>query len=333
MSPRALALGVSAFAILTTGAIAHAQDAPPHTPPPTDSASPAPTDGERRVPPARGEREFRRPDRDAIRERMRQAEPSEHHPGERPQGSPPDMGWLQRFEARPDLLRDRLARRLVDMRRQESQLESAIARLEEGASPRETIRALLRAGIGPQAFEGPAPEGAQGLSEDDLRTFAHRTMPALHERLEQLARSPEAERGPAARRVLNQLRPRLEELYQLEREDEELFELKKRELLTGVLVIDATRRIALSVEQWDEATRQGARRRLRAAIEASFDARHEVLAHEVRELESRLAAMREELEAQNGRREELIDQRTEFLFEQAQRNVPDAGPSRPERED
>jgi hypothetical protein len=73
----------------------------------------------------------------------------------------------------------------------------------------------------------------------------------------------------------------------------------------------------MSYQKWDDATRRSARQRLRAAIGTNFDARHEVLGKEIRDLETRLAQMREELESQNARREDLIDERTDAIFEQA----------------
>jgi hypothetical protein len=269
------------------------------------------------------EGEPRRPVRDGLRERFRDGEQPQNRPGDRPSDRPGDRdrGWLGRIEAQPAVLRERLSRRLEDIRRQETLLGGAIARLDEGASPREVVRDLLRGGVGAEGLGEPAPPGAPELSEEELRAFVKREMPMLDERLEQLAQSPEAERGPIARRILSQLRPRLEELYQLEKTDRDLYELKKREMLAGVLTIDATRRIAQSFQQWDEATRQSAKRRLRASIEASFDARHEVLAREIRDLESRLAGMKADLDAQNQRRDQLIDERTDFLFDQARKGV------------
>ena len=323
---RTLPLLTAVVTLVLASPLAWPQDAPPPRGP--GDAQPREAPPGRDGPADARPNEPRRPFRDAIRERSRGNAP--------PDGDAAARGPFDRMDLDPVAMRRRLERRIEEIRHQETLLTDALARLDEGQEPRQVVRELMRRGVGPEAIMQDVRTRVNAPPGDaDLRAFVQRTMPLLHEHLERMGPEGDGVAGPAAARVLNQLRPRLEELFRLEKEDPEMYEVKQKELVAGLLVIDASRRISMSYQKWDDATRRSARQRLRATIEANFDARHDVLGKEIRDLEARLAQMHEELEAQNARRDDLIDERTDVIFEQARQGWgagPEAEETRPRRE-
>lgn len=235
--------------------------------------------------------------------------------------------------------RARLERRLQEARRVVERLEQAIERLDAGERPGEVLRDLEPGGnVRPPrddapagALRGeraPAPVTPEQLRE--LMAFSREHVPGLARRL---AAARESDPG-AAERVLTRLAPRLMELRRLRDQEPDLFEIRRRELLAGLALAEAQRKLAEHVRAGaPEEQVNAARADLRAALAEVFDARAAAEVRELHQLRERLAALEAAINARRADRDRALDAQVE----EAERSIragtpPEARPRRPRPE-
>lgn len=262
----------------------------------------------------------------------------------------------------PGVFRERLERRMEELDRQRERMQRAMARLEAGEAPSRVMRELLGPGMareggfgrdagngrGPggdaqpvrpfrDRFNGPGPNGGppggdfpgaglplSGEERERALGIIQERLPSIHERLTRLR-----ELDPvAAERMLDRLTPRLREAFNAMRRDPEQFELRARELESGLAVFDASmalRRLFAAGEMAGERV-DAARGALREALGAQHDARLALQQHQIASLEKELARVRAEFDDAGARREQILDERTEAFMEGMKARAGEGGP-------
>ncbi len=259
----------------------------------------------------------------------------------------------------PDAIKERLARRLEDLDRQQARLREAIARLDRGDAPEDVLRDLEpHRGDGrarrPGPDDGPGdkfdsrpegrpdgrmdgrPEGrdgwdpAQPLTPEGRRwveEFLAGSMPVMAERV---ARLREAD-PQGADRLLMRLAPRLRDAARLKDSDPELFDLRLAEIRVGMDVIDAIRALRQAQERGqgvDQATTM-----VRESLTRQQDIRDRLTTHEIRVMSARLDEMKADAEKRKAGSNARIDEMVRRLVERREpgdRREP-GGRGRPQR--
>lgn len=224
-----------------------------------------------------------------------------------PPDSPPGEAINQ--AADPAVLKERLHRRIEEMRRHIERTEAALRALDEGAPPERVMNEL---GGPPPGRDGPPGPDAPMTRQDreQIREFIRENFPAVWERLQA------AERGSPQRaeRLLTTMRPRLAELMDLKRRDETLFRLKLEDTRSFMGALEAARELRqLRARGAGEPDIAAAEAKVRALIAASVDAQLKYKAHELEALGGRIEELRKELDGLRADRESIIDQRTQRL--------------------
>ena len=116
--------------------------------------------------------------------------------------------------------------------------------------------------------------------------------------------------GPESERLIARLAPRLRNLVEFKGTDEERYATARKEMVAGIQIARAARQYGLTARDQnasDEAKNQ-ARRVLRAAIAAGFDARAEMMRYELRDAQERLDSLTQEIAEAESERDARIDE-------------------------
>lgn len=182
-----------------------------------------------------------------------------------------------------------------------------------------------RAGARP----GAAPEGEAGMPPEERRRvmeFVRVNMPELAERFKAWREvDPEG-----ADRMVGRLLPRIHEALETKKHDPELFKLRIEELRGGVKVMEQARELrearTMSPGPERDAKIAEVEKRVRGALEAQFDTRAALQAHEIKSLEKRVAELREEAKKSGDNREKVIDRMLTRMREGPERGDRREGP-------
>lgn len=278
--------------------------------------------------------------------------------GSQPEGAPQrapgiaDQGVLD-----PDVLRERLKRRLSELDRFQRKLQAALDGLDGGATPLQIARQfaddpefqrlmgrMRRAGappgdgIGPEGGRGPGPERGperpehgphsdQPVTEAErgrMLTFMRNHLPTFSDRwLGPITQSPDS-----SERFFNRVAPRLRELMFLEERDPGLFMLRLEDLRSDWGVGDAARalRRAMAAHPAGDPAIASADAKLREAVARHMDAQAKLRAHEIEMLSKRLETLRSELNDQSARREQRLDEQVARFKAFIESGKPEPGP-------
>lgn len=249
-----------------------------------------------------------------------------------------------RESARPDRTGERAARpavmqflrkRLSEAKAREAALDEAIKRLEAGedplrirdefeprrnawreagAAPRDGLEPdgepesfrpnpdrprAGKPGVGKLGPDKPGPLTAE--ERDRALHFLTEHLPRVGARLTELSKtSPEM-----VERLLGRMRPRLAELRSIQH-DQDLFELKVRELEGGMRIMDA-RRAYHEAKASGSPDSQSKETELRSALSQQFDTQLAIQKQEVDRLSKRVETLRNEVEKRQSDRDAAID--------------------------
>jgi hypothetical protein len=206
-----------------------------------------------------------------------------------------------------DALRQRIEKRLDDVRKQLQSLEEGLKSLNSGGDIA-PLRALgeRRGGWrgGPTRGEDSTTREAGPISAQERETLLallKETMPTLSARLDALR-----EKDPqAAERMSGRLLSRLREAAELKEREPKLYALKIDELKAWAEVMAAAQALR---ERGDGADVNALRTKLRQAVAQQFDAREATQGQEIADLETRLRTLREESAQKSANRTQLIDE-------------------------
>lgn len=236
------------------------------------------------------------------------------------QPPPPAGDVAEHRPADPAVVRERLQKRIEEMRRELEKHEAALKALDGGAPAEQVLGELGGPGghdgppgrDGPQGREGsPGRDGPMSRQERErIREFIKENLPLTWERLQL------AERGSPQRadRLLAMMRPRLAELMDLKRRDKTLFELKLEDTRSFMMALESAREVReLRAKGGAEQEIAAAEAKVRELVAASVDAQLRFKAHEIEALGGRIEELRKELDGLKADRDKIIDQRTRRL--------------------
>ncbi|MDP2360294.1 MAG: hypothetical protein Q8O14_06025 [bacterium] len=157
----------------------------------------------------------------------------------------------------------------------------------------------------------PRQDGAPGLEEgrrDEVVQFIRENFPLKARLLEELRQRNPEEFQRRRQRLAEEVR----HLLDLRERDSELFRVHLEEM--GLR--DELNRLAREArrEKAGSKERQEAERKLKEAVQRSFDLRHRIKEAELKELRGRLAELEGSLERRASRRSEMIDERLRELL-------------------
>lgn len=265
----------------------------------------------------------------------REGGPVRPHAGDPPrmrQGEQPRPPQNHQVDPERDraMLKARLESRLAEARQMQERLESAVQRLDEGASAaairadlevpgeREWRRPMSRPQVGPGSG-GPPPAGhgegrgrRERLTDEERQAFVQYVQehaPELAQRVQHLR----DEHPMLADRMLSRMEPRLR--LMMAEEDLEMRELRREELRAGWDVVSSTRQLADAIRgSADEMVVGNLAQSLRTALGEHFDLRQAMQEREIAMLESRLAQLRTEMDAHLVSRDEHVEQRVDAII-------------------
>jgi len=199
-------------------------------------------------------------------------------------------------------LRQDLQDQLERLRLRERWLTRQIDAMDRGEVPEQSGPE----GEGPKPDRGVTPEERQKLM-GVLRDL--QSDPALAGGDSPFKHILEAQ-GPESERLIARLAPRLRNLVELKDADEERYAAARKEMVAGIQIARAARQFGLTARDpdvTDESLNQ-ARRVLRAAIAAGFDARAEMMRYELRDAQERLDSLTQEITDAEFERDARIDE-------------------------
>ncbi len=229
------------------------------------------------------------------------------------------------------VVRERLTRRLDETRERISRYQSheqglvdAIERLDAGESPQAISDDMLNRVQGQMRPErgglnesrdgdmrdsprrrGPLPP-LDAESRERVLSMLRVQSPELHKEVSSISKSGSTEQVD---RMIRRLAPKIEEIRRAQDSDPELANLLIFELHANLnlTILSRDHRQVLSSEPRDEVAIAQSQAKISEALRISFDAHLALKEHEVAQLETRLADLREEIERRRGMRDEFID--------------------------
>lgn len=228
---------------------------------------------------------------------------------------------------RPDRERARLflERRIESLEAEKARLQDAIVQIDAGAPLHEIRNSIALMERPDEGDFVMTPE----LRERALRVF-EATNPELFKRWQELqARDPERAaqmRERITKRIENE--GPLRDMMQLLERDPELFQLRAQQFALERRAYFAARRLVEATAQDNEDVASEARTELRSLLGDQLEARFAEQRKSMREAEERLGAMRQRLDEQSARRDELIEQRVEEIIRRVMDGPGDRGPWR-----
>lgn len=232
------------------------------------------------------------------------------------------------LEREREVLRKRLEQRLEQIREIEAQIESAMGKLDEGATPEEIVFSF-RPGVfdlHPRDRDGGPRDGRPGQdppppnpldTPERVDAFMTEHLPDLAAWMNDFrSRNPEI-----AERFMDRLMRQLGPIAALEHTDPDLFKLRLEEYRVGYQILEYRgdyRESATSKGPQDPAT-LAIRRQLAAALELRFDIKLQVLRHEIETVEGRVTALHDELAETESTRSETIDRQLRYFTDLSER--------------
>ncbi len=249
-----------------------------------------------------------------------------------PGGGPPrgdqDRGG-QRFDG--ENLRERLEARLAETRREEAALQNALEALDRGEPAPQVVRGLMR---DPREQRGFGDRDAQDRSIDpaeltperreQILNFLRETAPPLAERVERELR----ENPDQADRIYGRLAQRVIPEIELRERDPEMFEIRLQSMRLDWRIRQAAFR---SRNNQDGEGRDALLALVRERVDLTIRERAMMLDR----FEKRIERMREELDAEMSRRDEIVAEKVDELERGVAGEPPppggESGPRRGER--
>lgn len=210
--------------------------------------------------------------------------------------------------AEREALRQRIEKRIEDVRKQLQSLDEGLKSLNAGGEIAPLKALVERRGGGwrggPSRSEDVSSREAGPMSPQERETLLallKETMPALSARLDALR-----EKDPqAAERMSGRLLSRLREAAELQEREPKLYALKIDELKAWAEVMAAAQSLR---ERGGDADVVALRTKLREAVSLQFDAREATQNQEIADLEKRLKSLREESAQKSANRTQMIDE-------------------------
>lgn len=246
------------------------------------------------------------------------------------------------LEREREILRTRLERRLKQIKEIESQIESAMAKLDEGATPEEVVFSFR-----PDVFDlEPRDGGRNGAPRDAGPRDAGRDAPRMNpldtpERVDAFMKThlPDLaawteefrQRNPEmAERFMDRLMRQLGPIAALEQTDPVLFTLRLDEYRVGydILTLHREYREIASENAPDDPRAVEIKRTLATALEQRFDIKLQVLRHEIEMVEGRVTALHEELTEMESGRSQAIARQLKYFTDLSERRRSRRGDSR-----
>jgi hypothetical protein len=249
---------------------------------------------------------------------------------------PPQRESHAGTQRREPELRERLQRRMAELREEQERLARAMDMLDNGASREDVMRELRVGDMGdappepgrPQERAGrpkpddgaPEPDrprrargGERFASADDpsreqVAAFMRENLPGLAERLERLKEAnPEM-----AARMGTRLTPRIMDIIETREHDPDLARLKLDELQNGVAMVEALGAVRAARDEPERL--KAAHGALADRVADQFDIRAKLHRHEIDQLRQRVDRLQAELDQKLGQREEAIRKRLDDML-------------------
>lgn len=204
-----------------------------------------------------------------------------------------------------------LLRRIEGLEQEKSRLQDAIERLDAGA-PVEDVRAVL----------ADAPERNAGefemtpeLRERALRVF-EATNPELFGRWKELQERDPERAEQLRERILRRIQSEgpLRDMLQLLERDPELFQLRAQQFALERRAYFAARHLVEATARGENEAAAEARHEIHSLLSEQLEIRFAEQRKAMREAEERISGMRQRLEEQSKRRDELVEQRVEEII-------------------
>lgn len=194
-----------------------------------------------------------------------------------------------------ETIRERLERRLEQARAIVQRLEAAIEALDAGKMPEldEPPRRGQSRDRGPE--RRPAPD------RDEILAFVAEHLPELAESM----RALRDERPGAADNILRRIGPRVAEV--LRTREPELRTLRTREFVARYRIFETERAARKAFRAGDEETAAAHDADLRDLLGEQHDIQRAMTEYEINAIETRLAALRDELKQSDSDRDEFIE--------------------------
>lgn len=251
-------------------------------------------------------------------DRPRDGEQNAQHEEERPQRQGKKMLEI-RINA--DALRARLNRSIARAEKMLKLHQSALTKLDEGASPTEVlaemkIQGFARSAMSEQRGPGSGPragnDSPQGGPErmspknrEEMHHFLQNNFPELWKNLEPIVKmNPQS-----ADRLLARMSPQIREIMLLREAQPDLAALKIEEMHAGLMFVEASRlfRSTMSNASATDSDRADAMTNLQSAAAKRFDVQFKAKQHEITMLEARLEELKSSVEGIQDRREDAIE--------------------------
>ncbi len=222
-------------------------------------------------------------------------------------GPPPGVSLEIRID--PETLRQRLNRTIMRSQQTLDRSQSALAKLDAGASATEVLAELRLSGVsrrdddgsrGGRASGGMAPE-----EREQMHAFLAEHFPDLWANL-----SPIIESDPrGADGLLARMAPQIREILFLRRTQPELGSIKIEQMRVGLDFVEASRvyRVKLNAPDATQSEKRDAMVTLRALAAARFDTDLRAKQFEIDRLEGRLDELRDSIEEIRARRDMEIE--------------------------
>lgn len=257
---------------------------------------------------------------------------------DRPMGPPPgrERGQMRErmFDGDPAVLRARLERRLEFMRRQQEELETALAELDTRAEQKEVKETENHAAPNERPRHGEdrgqrltdramdRPRGSRDVPENRRRNielvleFLQENNPEIAQRVQQAVR----ENPRMAEGIIGRLAPRIHEIRELQRHDPAMARLRTAELTNGWALMHASRRLrdAFNTEPRDRDTIRGLRQNIKEHVTRQFEIRAKIQQHEIESLQERIEHARTSTQEMMSNRDEIIAEHVDRIIEAAQ---------------
>lgn len=256
----------------------------------------------------------------------------------------------------PKMLREMIDRGLDESARATRRFEEARKMLDDGRPPEEVVRFLREARGGmladrfverfrrgerpeqpaplfdreqgqgrPQGGpEGRGPDGrpGPGLNPEqhaELMKFIRDVRPDFADRLEEWKKS---EPG-AFRAIMGRLMPKAVDAFRARNDDKELFELRKDDLRTTILVVEKAHELRRwQMEHKGEEVPADKKSELRDLMGKGYDARTKVREYEAQQLANRLESTKKQIQEAKDARESLLDRAVDEVLKGPQRRGP-----------
>jgi hypothetical protein len=223
-------------------------------------------------------------------------------------------------------LRARLEARLAETRREEAALQEALTAIDNGEPPPQVMRELMRDSREPRGDEGARvnPEDLTPERRAQILKFLRETAPPLADRVERELR----ERPDQADRIFGRLAPRVIPQIELRERDPELFAIRVESMRLDWRI----RQAAVAARNAAPSARSEARDALLQLVGDRVDLAIRERALMLDRFEQRIEGMREDLQSERERRDEIVAEKFDDLERGVASEPSPLGENGPRRE-